>query len=265
MRIRELKNEAQAKLSGKWTLAVEINFLHLIITLVLSYVANTVQGAVASIIALILGIITIPLSYGLSASMLKLSRDEVVGVTDFITIGFKNFKRAFFLSLSIFVRVLVPIILMIFAGVLTIVGAFAESASGIISLVALLLVVGSIIWMMYKILSYALCTYLLIDDENAKSKDVIKRSTELMKGNKARFVGLVLSFFGWLLLAGFVSGFAQAFNEILGTIATYGLSLLLTPYITFAEIAFYEDLASVKEVQADVVEKTTVEEPSVEE
>ena len=76
-----------------------------------------------------------------------------------------------------------------------------------------------------------------------------------MKGNKLKFIGLVLSFFGWFLLCGFLAGCAEEINQTVGTIVLYGLSLLLTPYITFSEINFYEDLAGIADVKEVTVEK----------
>ena len=81
-------------------------------------------------------------------------------------------------------------------------------------------------------------------------------TAELMKGKKLKFVGLVFSFFGWLLLCGLVGGFASAFNSVLGTIVTYAGSLLLTPYMTFSEIGFYEDVAGISDVAPTTVETT---------
>lgn len=263
MKISDLKKEAKVKLADKWPLAIEINLIHLVITLALTYVANQLQGAIGAIIALALGIITIPLSYGLTASMLKISRNETVGITDFITIGFKNFKKAFFLSLSIFIRILIPVILMAIAVTMSIMSAFAESASGILSIVSLALAVASMVWIIYKVLSYALSTYILVDSEDMKSKEVIAKSCELMKGYRLKFVGLVFSFFGWFLLSGILAGITQSFNELLGTIVTYGLSLLLTPYITFTEINFYEELAGVSVAKVEVSEEPS-EGPSAE-
>lgn len=262
MKISELKKEARMDLTGKWGLAVGINLVHLVITLCLTYVANSIQGIIGAILALIIGIITIPLSYGLTASMLKLSRNENVGIADFIKIGFKNFKRSVFLSLSIFVRMIIPIILIAFAGTLSIVSGFAsnissaDSSAGIFSVVSLVLSVVAMIWLIYKILSYALSTYLLVDDEEAKSKEVITKSSELMKGNKLKFVGLVFSFFGWFLLCGILAAIAESIDVTFGTVVMYGLSLLLAPYITFTEINFYEELAGISEVKVETVEST---------
>lgn len=265
MYISELKKEAKVKLVGKWPLAIGINLTYLILTVALSYVATKIDGIVGAILALIFAIITIPLSFGITASMLNLSRNETVGVTDFITIGFKNFKKAIFLSLSIFFRIIIPVIILVFSVALSIISGFANAvgssaaSSGITSIVTLLLAVASMIWIIYKVLSYALSTYVLIDNEEMKSGEAIAKSCELMKGYKLKFVGLVLSFIGWFLLCGFLAGIAEIANEMLGTIVMYGLSLLLTPYITFAEINFYEDLAGVPEVKVENPE--TPEEP----
>lgn len=264
MKISELKKDAKIKLSGVYKLAIEINFIHLLITLVLSYGASNVDGILSLVIYLVAAIITIPLGYGLTACMLKLSRGETVGVTDFISIGFKNFKRAFFLSLSIFVRLIVPIILLIVASIMPIVINFAQNIGdepnpifNFLSICSLLVTVGSILYIFYKILAYTLTTYILVDNNEAKSKEVIAKSCELMKGNKTKYIGLILSFFGWLILAGFIGGFASAFNATVGNLVTYILSLLLTPYITFTEINFYEELAGdSKVIEAQVVEST---------
>lgn len=269
MKISELKKEAKVKLVGKWPLAIGINLTYLILTLALSYVSTKIEGIVGAILSLIFAIISIPLSFGITASMLNLSRNETVGVTDFITIGFKNFKKAIFLSLSIFIRIIIPIIILTFSVTLSIMSGFANavgadaSSAGITSIVSLLLSVGSMIWIIYKVLSYALSTYVLIDNNDMKSGEAIAKSCELMKGYKLKFVGLVFSFIGWFFLCGFLAGVAEIVNVTLGTIVMYGLSLLLTPYITFAEINFYEDLAGISEAKVEVSEEPS-EQPSAE-
>ncbi len=264
MKISELKKDAKMKLSGVFKLAITINFIHLLITLVLYSGVSHVEGILNPIFSLIVSIIEIPLGFGLTACMLKLSRGEIVGVTDFISIGFKNFKRAFFLSFAIFFRLIVPIILLVVASVMPIVINFAQNigaephpATNFISLCSLLVAVSSIIYLLYKILAYALTTYILVDNNEAKSKEVIAKSCELMKGQKTKYIGLILSFFGWLILSGLIGGVVAAFNEFAGNVIVYALSLLLTPYITFAEINFYEELSSdSKTVEAQVVDST---------
>ena len=249
MKIRELKISAKQKLSSCFKLVITINFFHLIITLALSFLDSKTTGILQTIIAIIIAIINIALGYGLTASMLKLSRNENVEIADFIKIGFKNFKRALFLSLSILVRLLIPIILISAATLLPSIqifmNIFGVHSADVISIFALVIIFGGLIYLFYKILSYALSTYLLIDNPELTSKEILKTSAELMKGNKLKFIGLVFSFFGWLLVVSFLGVLAAIISESLGTLVIYGLSLLLTPYITFSEINFYEDLVDV--------------------
>ena len=260
MKISELKKEAKIKLAGKWPLAILINLTQLLIVTAVSYSSSKAQGIVGALLAIVLWIISVPISYGITVSMLNLSRNKNVGVTDFISIGFKNFKRAIFISLSIFIRILIPVLLFAFSIIFSMVCITASiiggySNTGISLIFALVIALASMIWIIYKMLSYALSTYIFVDNEDLKCKEAIAKSRELMKGNKLKFIGLVLSFFGWFLLCGFLAGCAEEINQTVGTIVLYGLSLLLTPYITFSEINFYEDLAGIADVKEVTVEK----------
>ena len=260
MKISELKKEAKIKLTGKWPLAILINLTQLIIVSAVSYTSSKSQDFVGTLLAIVLWIISIPLSYGITISMLNLSRNQNVGVTDFISIGFKNFKRAIALTLSIFIRILIPVILFAFSIIFSIVCIAASifgsySYTGISLIFALVIALASMIWIIYKMLSYALSTYIFVDNEELKCKEAIAKSRELMKGKKLKFIGLIFSFFGWFLLCGFLAGLAEGINQIAGTIVLYGLSLLLTPYVTFSEINFYEDLAGIANVQEITIEK----------
>ena len=266
MTISELKRNAKAKLAGRYGLIVGILLIHLLLTTVLINFLGQFENIITSLLSLVVSVISVGLSYGLTASLMKFFRNEESLLTDFITIGLNNLWRAFCVSFSIFIRLIVPIILFAAAGILTIIGNFARNVtadgsvaadgSALFSLGSLALSVIGIVWLVYKGLAYSLATYLAIDNPNARSKEVIAKSCELMKGKKLKFVGLVFSFFGWLLLCGLVGGFASAFNSVLGTIVTYAGSLLLTPYMTFSEIGFYEDVAGISDVAPTTVETT---------
>lgn len=262
MKISELKKDAKLKLTGKWGLAIGINLIYLLITSAFSIISTKFGKTAESILSLVIAIISIPLAYGLSMSMLKLSRNEIVGLVDFITDGLKVFKRAFFLSLSILARILIPIILICVGITLSIFAAISSEANTALLGISLLLVLASMIYLLYKALAYALTIYLLIDNPEANSKEVISKSCELMKGNKLKYIGLFLSFIGWFLLCGIISGLASIISTILGAILTLITSLVLTPYLTFAEINFYEDLAGISDVTTVIpeVEKTEEEE-----
>lgn len=70
--------------------------------------------------------------------------------------------------------------------------------------------------------------YLLSEDPSLSGMDVIRRSWEDMRGHKGELFGLVMSFFGWIIL----------------TILTFGvLAIFYTgPYISLSEAGYYHEL-----------------------
>lgn len=92
--------------------------------------------------------------------------------------------------------------------------------------------IGSIvatIWLYVKSLSYSLSMFILKDNNELSSKEIVEKSAELMKGNRWKFVWLSITFIGWIILAGL----------------TLGIGLLwLIPYIYVAQVVFYEDRLS---------------------
>ncbi|MDO5446040.1 MAG: DUF975 family protein [Eubacteriales bacterium] len=83
-----------------------------------------------------------------------------------------------------------------------------------------LLVPGIIVGLMYS-----QSDYILAENPELKATEAMKRSREMMKGQKWNLFKLILSFFGWMILAGIVPA-----GE-----------LLLAPYIESATAAFYLD------------------------
>ena len=70
--------------------------------------------------------------------------------------------------------------------------------------------------------------YLLNEDPSLSGMDAIRRSWEDMKGHKGELFGLVMSFFGWIIL----------------TMLTFGvLAIFYTgPYMALAEAGYYHEL-----------------------
>ena len=91
-----------------------------------------------------------------------------------------------------------------------------------------------------KSLSYGLGIYLAIDNPTMKPLDCVNKSKELMDGNKGRLFCLYLSFIGWIALAVVVS-----LIPFIGWIAAIAGTIVLTPYIGFASIVFYEKRAGI--------------------
>lgn len=83
--------------------------------------------------------------------------------------------------------------------------------------------------------SYALTPYLLAEDPTLAPRAALKRSKELMNGNRWRLFCLQLSFIGWDLLSVLSLGIG---------------SLWLNPYSSTATAAFYRELCAKKEPEA---------------
>ena len=90
---------------------------------------------------------------------------------------------------------------------------------------ALLFIIPGII----KGYSYALASYISIEDNNIPAEECINKSMQMMEGHKMRLFLLDLSFIGWYFVA----------------FLTFGIGLFwVVPYHEMARILFYEDLKS---------------------
>lgn len=275
MTISELKKDAKSRLSGKLGKAVGINVIYFIISFILQLIGNKIEtDSLKSVYLIIVAIITLPLSYGILASMIKLSRGENVTVTDFITIGLQNTAKIYGVFGRTLQKLILPLILFIASIVVytfAVASAVLNSGSSSILVIALVLMIGTLIYYIVKTLSYILTSYVLYDNENSTCKEIVEKSAVLMKGNKWKYIGLCLSFIGWYLLIYIIAIFtatacvsilsSSTLGVLLGTVLTVAFTsiavLLLTPYISFTLISFYEDLNSVSET-------TVADEPIIE-
>lgn len=98
----------------------------------------------------------------------------------------------------------------------------------------LLIAIFTILWSILLIIpgiiaaiSYSMSFFIAVDKEELTASETITESKRIMNGHKLDFFILQLSFFGWMLLAGL----------------TFGILLIwLVPYMTTAEVIFYEDI-----------------------
>lgn len=259
MNSSDFRTEARNKLAGKWKKAVLITLAYAVVFLLLGFVQGLLDGPaelksttisditystqtsnstpLGSIFSLISTIIEIPLSFGIIASFMKLYDDEETKAFDFISLGFNNFKKSWGVSLQIFLKMLVPFIILIVSIVLMGVGIAGGISSatlgyksvgsfGIVSTIAFALYIFSIIWLITKSYYYQLAMFIAIDNPGMTSKEAVEKSAVLMQNNRAKLFWLQLSFIGWAFL----------------TVFTFGIGALwLFPYIQCALIAFYKE------------------------
>lgn len=260
MTISELKKEARVKLEGKWIKAILITIVYLIIIGVLEMISALINNNALKIIySIAIMVINLPFSYGLVASMIKLSRNEEVGVLDFITLGLQSLQKVWSVFFNTFIRILLSVILF-FVAICLFAISLAQSMVGgeatPLLLVSIVLFIAATIYYIVKLLSYQLTSYILYDNQDATGKEIVLKSAELMKGNKWKYIGLGLSFIGWYLLI-YVFYFICAYvNQILAGILIFVGVFLLSPYISISTINFYEDLADVTNNQTSNSETT---------
>ncbi len=187
------------------------------------YSYNTIyeeMPSYSSLSGIYLMLVTGAFTLGITLLFLALFRKQTVGVSD-IFLGFECFGKA--LGLFLFQ--------MLF-----------------IFLWALLLIVPGII----ASIRYSQAFFILADDPSKGIRECMDESKRMMKGNKAKYFCLTISFIGWLLLsvipAGVLEGIVAAFNapmflQIVVSIIGYLFMVPVIAYMYSTYSGFYEILA----------------------
>ena len=178
----ELRAQARERLEGKWGTFVLMTFLMLVIQTILQipgYIGSLLEvlspeNAMASLsfsnISNILSLLALPLSWGLTVSLLRNHREESVDLENLFD-GFRGGR---------YTRVFCALFL---------VNLFTF-------LWALLLIIPGIM----KAFSYALTPYILLDEPELTARQAITRSCEIMQGRRWKLFCLDLGFIGWGIL-----------------------------------------------------------------
>lgn len=258
----DFRKEAREKLSGKWGKGVLITLVYVLITVILSFISEKINNeAVSLIISIVDLLIGIPLAYGLINSFIKIFNNEDVSAFDFISTGFSNFSRSWGVAIFTFLKLLLPIVLMVLSIILIMSGflgsimpalqnsidinhtlstinpstinpSSVNASALLISLAGFVLYIISIILSITWSYYYKIAYIIAIDEPNLTSKEVVNKSKEYMKGNRFKLFCLELSFIGWAILAVF----------------TLGIGFLwLLPYMQVAEISFARFVCGKKE------------------
>lgn len=232
----DFRLEARRKLEGKWGKVVCITLVYMLLSGVLSFIEGKLPDSTSTIISLIITIIEVPLSFGFIIALFRVFNDEEVGVFDFFTLGFSNFKKAWFIGLRILLKMIIPIILIIISYVLIAFGMASMIATslytnqsagsfGVLGILGFILLIVSMVWAITKSYYYQLSYLVAIDNPDLTATEAVEKSAELMTGKRGKLFCLQLSFIGWAILAAIPFGIGY---------------LWLLPYIQFASIAFYK-------------------------
>ncbi|MBQ8712891.1 MAG: DUF975 family protein [Prevotella sp.] len=192
------KNKALASLEGKWSTAAIVSLIFFAITEGVSMVVTAPMGTDKIMAYSTQGIwelLCLPLGWGFTVYFLNLIRNEDISYTRLFD-GFKDFLRIFLTEFLVVLAVLIGCIFLIVPGIIL-------------------------------ALMFAQVEFILKDDKEIGAVDAMMKSMKMMEGHKVELFLLILSFFGWFLLA----------------CITFGLGfLLLAPYFSATMAHYYEDL-----------------------
>ena len=179
----ELRAQARERLEGKWGTFVLMTFLFYVIQALLQIPGsvgdlfkvlspeNALTSESLSTLSVMLSLLALPLSWGLTVSLLRNHREESVDLENLFD-GFRGGR---------YTRVFCALFL---------VNLFTF-------LWTLLLIIPGII----KAFSYALTPYIIMDEPELTARQAITRSCEIMEGRRWKLFCLYLSFIGWGILS----------------------------------------------------------------
>ncbi len=185
---RDLMAQARESLRGRWGLAIGTFVVMQLIMIGVQMIPSV--GGIGGLI------LTGPMSLGLVIFALSLSRNQDPRLPQIFE-GFQRFGVALGAYLLMVLFVCLWLLLLIIPGYIA-------------------------------IYAYSQIFYIIAEDANIGPLDAIRKSKEMMRGNKWKLFCLHLRFIGWALLC----------------ILTFGIGFLwLAPYMFISNAKFYDDLA----------------------
>lgn len=246
MTLNEVIKESKNYKNNNFVKLFFIVLLELIITTVLSKLGESFELEVLRLIySILLYAISIPLSYGVVISFIKNSRNDSIALFDFISDGFKNFKNIWRIIGRTVLKLIIPVIVLILGTIIASV-LYTFSLIGIRDngrLVAMIISIGlmlaSVGFFIYKAIAYSLVTYVLYDNPELSSSEILEKSAELMVGNKWTFVFISLYICALILVLSIACFAIAALNYIVALVVLLIGANAILAYSYSLQTAFY--------------------------
>lgn len=252
MKISEIKNQASISLKGNLFKAILITLFYTLITLLIQFLLSKLETillnskTIFSIIKIITNISLLPLSYGLIVSLIELSKNKNVNLTNFINESLLNYIKVIKIFLGIFLRILIYVAILVILLSLII----SNLGNNLVNSILGVLLIVNIIFLIIKSLDFALVLFVNYDNSKLSVKEIINKSKELMKNNKFKYILLILSFILWFILFILLVNVLSYF--INPTYCIYILNILfalITPLVTISQYIFYDSMENTKEIK----------------
>lgn len=231
----DYKAMARQQLTGKYGMAVAIYFLFSVINMVLglfSFSTASVSSQSAGIMSIILSILTFIFSAGIHFFFYNIASSQDYNLSDLFVIftqrgGF--LKCISLASGQILIELATSIVFIPFAICLAYIRITGADNILLLPLCAILLIIGIIffvvIWLSMQMFPYII----ILNNSHITGIAAISMSYKLMKGQRLRFLYMILSFTGYFILS----------------LLSCGIGLLwVMPYYYTTKANFYNDLCS---------------------
>ena len=229
--INDLKEQALATLKGKWGSFVGLTFIYILLYVLACFMpqfGTTFMGSsfktLAIVMTIIGGVVTIlfvPMQYGYYIAHLNSSRQDLPADIGDLFCGYKRFVDVFVTMLLQWLAIFAAMLPYIIFYLVMIMKGLFFTHTFLYSTISLLLMIPGIV----LAFAYSQVPFILHDNPELRPVDVLRESRLMMKGHKRELFLLMLSFFGWMILAVFTLGIGM---------------LWLAPYMQMTVVKFYE-------------------------
>lgn len=257
----EIKKAALNKLNWKKSFLVSAVFVlaNLALSYALTYTNNlTTNTPILNVaVNLIYIALFVPLSFGFISAISKLYKSERVSGTTIFNDAVLNFTKTIGIFLRTILKMLLPSIVIIIGALgilfltvqnLPITNANLSGYSLFIFLIYLTVFIGIAI----AAIPYVLSSYILVDNKEMTTKEIIEKSASLMENKRWNFVKLILSFLGWFLILAVITTIANMLGgELVGNIVNCIGLVLLMPYLVTSIRIFYEECNDTEAIEKE--------------
>lgn len=244
---KQIRQEARYLLKGKW---IKLSIIYLLFFTFFSYVnnaptmLNTSSTALTlgmAILGLILTIFLVPFFYGLIDVMVRSARGEKVRLFEFVSVGLKNFKNAYFLVFFTIINLAIPILTFVFTAFIT--DWANRNGNSFLTVTFGILYLISTFFLFARFFYYVIGIFVMIDNKDKNVKQILDESKEIMSMERLNLLKLFAHFIIIIaIIAAISSTVAIAINpeHPLVLVILYAGAALMFPYIQISMYVFYE-------------------------
>lgn len=243
MGIGEILSSAFKTLITRLGETIKTYLAYALILFVLSFITNILKevSVIKWIAAIGLIIVQVPLQFGLIKQFILLYNEKYVEPFGFIRLGFEKFGMSWRVTGRMFLKLLVPIILILIAQMILIQSGLnmvfgGGSATGSIfgSVLMIIAIILTIIQSLKYMFAYNELAY---DEATYTGKEILETVKQNMEGNKVK---LILTYIAILVISALMSLLVKI--PIIGIIITIVAVILFVPYSQYVAVAFYEGI-----------------------